>query len=65
MSFLFSVLLWMCFLLELWDKGRILSTFKVYLACHVWIDRNTTGQHPLICRFMREVCGVCTGFQSH
>ncbi len=39
------------------DKGRAFSTIKVYLAaisaCHVGIDRNTIGQHPLVCRFMR------------
>lgn len=45
------------FLQELLDKGRPFSTVKVYLAavseCHVGIDRNTIGQHPLICIFMR------------
>ncbi len=48
----------LCFLQELLDKGRAFSTVKVYLAaisaCHVGIDRNTIGQHPLVCRFMRD-----------
>ncbi|XDV34342.1 hypothetical protein PO909_004509 [Leuciscus waleckii] len=39
------------------DKSRAFSTVKVYLAaisaCHVGIDRNTIGQNPLVCRFMR------------
>jgi len=47
----------LCFLQEFLDKGRAFSTVKVYLAavseCHVEIDRNTIGQHPLVRRFMR------------
>ncbi|XP_050958769.1 LOW QUALITY PROTEIN: uncharacterized protein LOC127160164 [Labeo rohita] len=47
----------LCFLQELLEKGRAFSTVKVYLAaisaCHVGIDDNTMGRHPLVCRFMR------------
>ncbi|XP_048059471.1 uncharacterized protein LOC125276089 [Megalobrama amblycephala] len=55
--FLCSVADMLCFLQELLDKDRAFSTVKVYLAaisaCHVGIDKNTIGQHPLVCRFMR------------
>ncbi|XP_050972479.1 uncharacterized protein LOC127169281 [Labeo rohita] len=55
--FLCSVADVLCFLQELLDKGRAFSTVKVYLAaisaCHVGIDDNTMGRHPLVCRFMR------------
>ncbi|XP_073683991.1 uncharacterized protein [Garra rufa] len=55
--FLCSVADVLCFLQELLDKGRAFSTVKVYLAaisaCHMGIDNNTMGQHPLVCRFMR------------
>ncbi|KAL0151550.1 hypothetical protein M9458_053132 [Cirrhinus mrigala] len=55
--FLCSVADVLCFLQELLDKGRAFSTIKVYLAaisaCHVGIDDNTMGRHPLVCRFMR------------
>ncbi|XP_046692704.1 uncharacterized protein LOC124377322 [Silurus meridionalis] len=47
----------LCFLQELLDKGRAFSTVKVYLAavsaCHIGIDGNTIGHHPLVCRFMK------------
>ncbi|KAI2645853.1 Transposon Ty3-G Gag-Pol polyprotein [Labeo rohita] len=55
--FLCSVADVLCFLQELLEKGRAFSTVKVYLAaisaCHVGIDDNTMGRHPLVCRFMR------------
>ena len=47
----------LCFLQDLIDKGRAFSTIKVYLAaisaCHVGFGRDTVGQHPLVCRFMK------------
>ncbi|KAL0148646.1 hypothetical protein M9458_056086, partial [Cirrhinus mrigala] len=40
----------LCFLQELLDKRRAFSTVMV---CHVGIDDNTMGRHPLVCRFIR------------
>ncbi|CAM4736218.1 unnamed protein product, partial [Leuciscus chuanchicus] len=55
--FLCSVADALCFLQELLDKGRAFST--VYLAaisaCHVGIDRNTIGQHLLVCRVSKPL----------
>nr|XP_046244201.1 uncharacterized protein LOC124058723 [Scatophagus argus]XP_046244202.1 uncharacterized protein LOC124058723 [Scatophagus argus]XP_046244204.1 uncharacterized protein LOC124058723 [Scatophagus argus]XP_046244205.1 uncharacterized protein LOC124058723 [Scatophagus argus]XP_046244206.1 uncharacterized protein LOC124058723 [Scatophagus argus]XP_046244207.1 uncharacterized protein LOC124058723 [Scatophagus argus]XP_046244208.1 uncharacterized protein LOC124058723 [Scatophagus argus]XP_04624421 len=48
------------FFQDLIDKRKAFSTVKVYLAAiaarHVGFRKQTTSQHPLVCRFMKGAC---------
>lgn len=57
--FLCSVAVILSFLQDFMEKGKALSTIKVYLvaiaACHVGFDSKMVGQHSLVFCFMKGV----------